>query len=178
MHIKAGQIAFSGLLAAFSVLCVVLGSIVEMSTLFFICGGAFCVGIAVREWGLRYGAAFLLASSIAGMLVAPNKMHCITFTAMGLYLWASEVLRDRIGKASRITSRESALWLGRYIIFNVMYIPAILFAPRLFIAGRIEGAMWIAVWVSGQAGVIIFEKAHDYFQVFIWGRMRRYLIKW
>ena len=64
MHVKAKQIAFLGLLAAFSVLLLVLGSVFEVSTLFFICGAAFCVGIAVREWGIYYGAAFLVASTL------------------------------------------------------------------------------------------------------------------
>ena len=42
MHVGAKKIAVLGLLAAFSVLLIVLGAVIETSTLFFICGASFC----------------------------------------------------------------------------------------------------------------------------------------
>ena len=51
MHVNARKIALSGVLAAFAVVLIVLGSIFETSTLFLLAAAAFCVGIVVREWG-------------------------------------------------------------------------------------------------------------------------------
>lgn len=177
MHVKAKKIAFLGLLAAFAVLLLVLGAVFEVSTLFFICGAAFCVGIAIREWGVRYGAAFLAASALTGLLVAPNKVYCFTYVAMGFYLLLSEILFQKIAIAENIKNRTKILWIGRYIIFNLMYIPAIIFVPQLFVEKEIEGILWIVIWAAGQIGLWIFEKAHDYFQLFVWNKFRKYVIR-
>lgn len=177
MHVKAKQIAFLGLLAAFAVLLIILGSVFEVSTLFFLCGAAFCVGIAIREWGIRYGAAFLVASTLTGLMVAPNKIYCLTYAAMGLYLFLSEILFQKIARTEHIKNRTRMLWIGRYVIFNVMYVPVLILVPRLFVEKEIEGVLWLAVWAAGQVGLWIFEKAHDYFQLFVWNKFRKYVIR-
>lgn len=59
MHVNARKIALSGVLAAFAVVLIVLGSIFETSTLFLLAAAAFCVGIVVREWGLLTAQHFL-----------------------------------------------------------------------------------------------------------------------
>lgn len=83
MHVNARKIALSGVLAAFAVVLIVLGSIFETSTLFLLAAAAFCVGIVVREWGIAYGAAFLTACTLLGVIVSPQKMYCVTFAARG-----------------------------------------------------------------------------------------------
>ena len=60
MHVNAKKMATAGLLVAFTVIMLVLSSVVETSSLFFLAAASFCVGISIREWGLRYGFAFLL----------------------------------------------------------------------------------------------------------------------
>ena len=50
------------------------------------------VGIVIREFGLRTGAAFYLASVLLGFLTAPNKFYVISFSAMGLYILGTEAL--------------------------------------------------------------------------------------
>ena len=177
MHVKAKQIAFMGLLAAFSVLLLSLGSIFEASTLFFICGAVFCVGIVIREWGIRYGAAFYVASVLVGLIVAPNKVYCVTYAAMGLYLLLSEILFRKLATMEQVKQRTMTLWIGRYLIFNVMFVPALAFVPQLFLTKKIEGVLWFVVWAVAQAGLFIFEKAHDYFQLFVWNRFSKYVIK-
>ena len=59
MHVNARKIALSGVLAAFAVVLIVLGSIFETSTLFLLAAAAFCVGIVVREWGIAYGLSLI-----------------------------------------------------------------------------------------------------------------------
>lgn len=177
MHVKAKQIAISGLLAAFSVLLIILSAVIETNTLFLLCGAAFCVGIAIREWGLRYGAAFLAACTFLGVMIAPNKIYCITFATMGLYLWLTEILWNSIAKSKNLKYRTVALWCGKYIIFNLIYIPLMIFTPQLFIAKKIEGILWIVVWAAGQIGVLIFDKAHTYFQIFVWNKVRKYVMR-
>ena len=58
MHVNARKIALSGVLAAFAVVLIVLGSIFETSTV-LLAAAAFCVGIGGQRVGIAYGAAFL-----------------------------------------------------------------------------------------------------------------------
>ena len=53
MHVKAKTMAFSGLLLALTVIFMVLGSVIETSTLFLLAAASFFVGIIIREFGLR-----------------------------------------------------------------------------------------------------------------------------
>ena len=90
MHVKAKTMAFSGLLLALTVIFMVLGSVIETSTLFLLAAASFFVGIIIREFGLRIGAAFYAAGVILGFITAPNKFYVFTFAAMGLYIWGRE----------------------------------------------------------------------------------------
>lgn len=177
MYVKARKIAISGLLAAFSVLLILLSAVIETNTLFLLCGAAFCVGIAIREWGIRYGAAFLAACTLLGVMIAPNKIYCMTFAMMGLYLWLTENLWNFIANSKKLKYRTFALWSGKYIIFNLIYIPLMIFVPQLFIAKKLEGILWLAVWAAGQIGVLVFDKAYAYFQIFVWNRIRKYVMR-
>ena len=51
MHVKAKTMAFSGLLLALTVIFMVLGSVIETSTLFLLAAASFFVGIIIREFG-------------------------------------------------------------------------------------------------------------------------------
>lgn len=50
MHVKAKTMAFSGLLLALTVIFMVLGSVIETSTLFLLAAASFFVGIIIREF--------------------------------------------------------------------------------------------------------------------------------
>ena len=172
MHVGAKKIATAGLLVSFSVILVVMSSVIETSSLFFIAAGSFCVGISIREWGLRFGFGFLLASVILNFMLAPNKMYCITFAAMGIYIWASEFWWEHLAKSVHTKNRMLKLWIGKYLCFNIMYIPTVLFLPTLIYAGKINGWIIFALLVVGQVALLIFDIAYRTFQSQIWGRLR------
>lgn len=177
MHVDAKKIATAGLLAACAVLLVVLGAVIETNSLFLIAAASFCVGIAIREWGLRMGAGFLTACVCLNGLLAPNKLYGITFAAMGIYIWMSELLWEKIADAKRLKRRKSVLWFGKYVIFNCMYIPVMVFFPALFFTKKLADSMTVVLFFAGQIGLLIFDKAYVYFQGYVWGKLRRKLMK-
>ena len=61
MHVKAKKMAFGGLLLALTIVCMVLGSVIESNTLFLLAAASYFVGIIIRETGMRTGAAFYLS---------------------------------------------------------------------------------------------------------------------
>lgn len=172
MHVNAKKMATAGLLVAFTVIMLVLSSVVETSSLFFLAAASFCVGISIREWGLRYGFAFLLASVIINFLVAPNKLYCITFAAMETYLFLAEWLWERIAVAKEMSHRVVKLWCGKYLIFNLMYIPVIICFPSLIFTKEVTGAVAIILFLVGQVALWVYDFAYRYFQGYIWGRLR------
>lgn len=177
MHVSAKKIATAGVLAAVSVLLNVLGSVIETNSLFLIAAAAFCVGIAVREWGERFGAGFLTACVFLNILLIPNKIYCLTFTAMGLYILLSEFLWGKIANAHNLKKRTLLLWCGKYMIFNAMYVPVLVCIPSLIFTKRIEGNMIWILWAAGQAALFVFDKAYLYFQGTVWGNLRKKLMK-
>lgn len=177
MHVGAKKMATAGLLVAFSVVMMLLSSVIETSSLFFIAAASFCVGVAVREWGLRLGFAFLIASVILNFLLTPSKLYCFTLGGMGLYIWASEWLWNRIADAKKLKHRTALLWMGKYVIFNLFYVPVLFLAPQILFTGKINGLSAIILLLSGQAALFIYDVAYRYFQAQIWGRLRGRLLQ-
>ena len=176
MSVGTKKIAISGLLAAFSVAMLVLSSTIETSTLFFLAAASFTVGITIREWGVKFGAAYWVASSLLNLLVAPNKFYCMTFAAMGLYILLSEYIWERIADNGYMAHRMTLLWLGKYLIFNAMYVPVVIFLGEILLPGQLEKLGIAIVLLIGQPALFVYDYAYRYFQSAIWGRIRIKLI--
>ena len=122
MHVKAKQMAFGGLILAVTVVCMALGSVIETNTLFLLAAAAFFVGIVIREFGLRTGAAFYLAAILLGFLVA-----------MGFYILGIEAVWIFLAKRPQMGHRMGIYWLVKYVIFNLVYLPCLFgFRSMLF----------------------------------------------
>mgnify|MGYP000717296181 CR=1 FL=1 len=121
MHVKAKQMAFGGLILAVTVVCMALGSVIETNTLFLLAAAAFFVGIVIREFGLRTGAAFYLAAILLGFLVTPNKFYVITFAAMGFYILGIEAVWIFLAKRPQMGHRMGIYWLVKYGVSPVSF---------------------------------------------------------
>lgn len=172
MHVKAKTLAFGGLLLALTVVFMALGSVIETSTLFLLAAASFFVGIVVREFGLRAGAAFYIAAVLLGFITAPNKFYVLTFAAMGLYIWGIEAVWRYLEKKMKLGNRRVIFWISKFIIFNVIYIPIVVIFRDLLFAREISGVMQILILAGGQIGLYIYDMAYEYVQVHIWGKMR------
>lgn len=173
MHVKAKKMAFGGLLLALTVICMVLGSVIETGTLFLLAAASFFVGIILREFGKKTGAAFYLAGVLLGVIAAPNKFYVATYGAMGIYILGIEFAWELLGgwKAD-IRKKTAVMWVIRYTIFNAIYLPAVLFLQNLLF-GRVLSA-WAAAGIlaAGQAVLWLYDGAYRYVQREIWGKMR------
>lgn len=177
MHVNSKKIAISGLLAAISAVLLVLSSTIESSTLFFIAGASFTVGITIREWGVRFGVGYFMASTLINLLVAPNKLYCITYAAMGLYILLTEWLWEKIAENRYITYRRTVFWIGKYVVFNTIYVPVVMCLGDILLSGRVQSLGVAIVILIGQVALFILDNAYRYFQSFIWGRIRIKLMK-
>ena len=178
MHVnKTKQIAIAGLLAAVVVILMVLSSAVETSSLFFIAAASFLVGVVIREWGNKAGIGFYIVSSLVNFLVAPDKFYCVTYVALGLYILLSEFLWEKIAESGYLAHRRSLLWLGKFAIFNVMFVPATLFLQKLLFLRYLETWEMLVVVFLGQIALVVYDNAYRQFQGAIWGRIRIKLMR-
>ncbi len=173
MLLNAKKLSFLGLLLACAVILVILGGILEFNTLFLLAGASFSVGIAIRECGLRIGFGFYIASILLSFMLAPNKLYCITFAAMGFYLVMAEFAFNKLIFVKWNTNkRKLFLWIIKFITFNIMYIPIMIFLPKVFYQGQLNNGLLAVFFLGGQVALLIYDKAYDYFQRFVWGRIR------
>lgn len=78
--------------------------------------------------------------------------------------------------ASRIQNRRAAFWIIKYIIFNILYIPAVLLLQELLFGRRMSGMMLVGIIAAGQIGIWLYDRAYEYVQRHIWSRMRGHLM--
>lgn len=174
MFLTAKRMAFLGLLLAYSVILVVLSGIVETSSLFLLAAASFGVGIAIRESGLRFGTGFLIGGSILSFILAPNKFYCFTFTGMGIYLVVIEYAWQKLATGTRIRNRRMIYWIIKFVAFNSLFLPIIIFLPRLIYSGQLNQKLLIATVLGGQIVLLVYDQAYRYFQSKIWGKVRRH----
>jgi len=173
MLLTPRKLAFLGLLLAFDVLLIILSGVFEFNTLFLLAAASFCVGIAIRESGKRMGFAFYLAGLLLGLILAPNKMYCITYAAMGLYILIFEFAQDKLMYVKNMGNRLKLLWAVKFIAFNLMFIPLLIISPQLIYSGKLNMLLYVILFIGGQVAFYIYDLAYIYFQGMVWGRMRR-----
>lgn len=169
MHVDSRKTAIGGMAMALAVLCIVLSGILEFNTLFLLAAASFLPGIVIRESGLAAGAASYVGTAVLGFLLAPNKWYCVTFAAMGFYVTAAEWLFRAVAQAKR---RRFWLWLGKYGVFNLFYLPALFLFPRLIFAEGLSGGWLLAAAVAGQILLFIYDQAYEYFLTVLWEKFR------
>ncbi|MDF2540488.1 MAG: hypothetical protein K0S47_206 [Herbinix sp.] len=174
MYVNAKKIAFLGLLLAFAVILVIFSGIFEFNTLFLLAAASFCVGIAIRECKMALGFGFFIASTLLSLMLAPNKLYCITYSAFGLYIVIAEYTWGKLEKGKIRKNRSELLWIIKYIVFNLMFIPMVLFFPKLFYQGSINPGLIAVFLFGGQIALFIFDNAYRYFQRSIWGKVRHH----
>lgn len=172
MLLKGKRMAFLGLLLAIAIILIILSGVFEFNTLFLLAAASFCVGIALREYGISLGVGFYIASIILGLLLAPNKLYMITYGAMGLYIVCRELIWTLLARGKKKKNPFVLYWILKYVIFNLIYIPTIIFMPSLIYQGTINTGLTILLIIGGQVALLILDKAYDYFQVSIWGKIR------
>lgn len=180
MLLNTKKLAFLGLLLAVTVVLIILSGVFEFNTLFLLAAASFGVGIAIRESSIRIGTGFYLAAILVSMIFAPNKLYIITFSAMGLYILIMEYAFDKLAHLrwkllGSVNNRSRAYWVLKYFVFNLMYLPMLLFLPMLIYPGELKVPVFALLILGGQVALFLFDTAYRYFQGTIWEKVRNKL---
>lgn len=175
MHVNAKKMAVTGLLLAFNVVLIVLSGVFEFNTLFLLAAASFLIGIVIREYNLITGLAFYVGAVLLGLIVAPNKLYCFTFAAMGVYILAIEGIHRLLGKSHSRLQQKSIFIIAKYVVFNLIFIPILFLFPQLLFAGKLSTKIIVIAIVGGQAALFLYDKGYEYFQYAVWSRFRKSL---
>ena len=156
--------------------CMALGSVIETNTLFLLAAAAFFVGIVIREFGLRTGAAFYLAAILLGFLVTPNKFYVITFAAMGFYILGIEAVWIFLAKRPQMGHRMGIYWLVKYVIFNLVYLPCLFGFRSMLFQKAVSDQLLLAAVLVGQIAILVYDKAYQYVQGTLWEKWRKRIL--
>jgi hypothetical protein len=172
MLLTPKKLAFLGLLLSLSILLIILSGMFEFNTLFLLAAASFCIGIAIRESSIRIGIGYYLAGIFLGFLLAPNKLYCLTYAAMGLYIVILELAYERLTYVKWVKYRIATFWIIKYLAFNVMYIPILIYLPKLIYPGPMNKGLLGVFLLAGQIVVYVFDKAYLSFHHSVWGKIR------
>lgn len=183
MFLTGKKVALAGIALALSFILLQLGSIIEVSTLFFLVAGAFCIGIVIRETGKKMGAAFLAASLLLGIFLSPNPFYVATYGVIQVYILLREWLWDWLeqrGKKAGVMPDRRSYWIGKAVIFQglvgLLYGMAHLILKEILLPEMlISTNVVIRLLVFEVAAVLLWlliDYAYDIFQLKIWGRIR------
>jgi hypothetical protein len=175
MHVKAKQVAFLGLLAAVVSILMILASVIKTSTLFLLAAAAFLVGVAIREYGIRIGFGFFVACILLGFLLSPNKLYVFTYAGFSLYILWDEVAYSMLAREFFQKHRRLLFMISKFLLFNLLYLSVLYLFPKIIFAGEFSAQVWIMLILAGQIGWIIYDKAYEYFQIKVWGKVRHKL---
>lgn len=177
MHVTAKKMAFAGLMLAFTIVCIALGSIIETNTLFLLAAASFFVGIVLRETSVKTGTAFYIAAILLGVFVSPNKLYVVSYGAMGLYILLNEVIFRLLGRLRETINRQALFWILKYLVFNIMYIPMLLAFQKLLFGKELSVHMLLMILAAGQAALFVYDRAYEYAQGNIWNKLRGRLFR-
>ena len=171
-NLNTKKIAFAGVMLALTEVGIALGSVIETNTLFLLAAASFFVGIVIQEFGLKSGAGFLLAGILLAILLSPNKLYVVSYAFMGFYILIIETIWHFSGRASGWIRSRNFFWLMKYLVFNVLYIPGLIyFWSMLSEKKTVKGIMLMSV-VFGQFILFVFDKTYEYAMGKIWKENR------
>ena len=123
-----------------------------------------------------FNIATALVTTGFAMMFGGSVMDVLVATAMGFWLVGSEIVWQLLARNESIRHRTLCFWIGKYVLFNLIYIPTLIWGTQLFMAKKVEGMFFMVLLLAGQVALWIYDRAHLYMQIYIWGKFRKKLM--
>lgn len=157
---------------AVSMICMMLGSVIQTNTLFLLAAASYLIGIVLRECGGKTGVAFYVAAILLGVMLVPEKLYVGSYAAMGLYILLEDRFWVFLGKKEQLPNRKTWFFFGKWMIFNLIYLGALVGLRALVFGAGTTWMFRIGVWLAGQVLFFLYDRAYGYVQVQVWGKIR------
>ena len=121
---------------------------------------------------LKSGAGFLLAGILLAILLSPNKLYVVSYAFMGFYILIIETIWHFSGRASGWIRSRNFFWLMKYLVFNVLYIPGLIYFWSMLSEKKTAKGIMLMSVVFGQFILFVFDKTYEYAMGKIWKENR------
>lgn len=179
MHVEQNRtsgkgVAYAGIMAALSVICIVLSGVMEANSLFLLAAASFLVGSVQRVLGVKWSAAFGVGCFGLGVILAPQKLYCFTYLAFSVYVIVAEYFRGRDGRAEKRSHMK--VWIVKGLVYHILLLVTLLLVwklasfesffsvPWVRTIYRFPVAFWIVMAVVAEGIWLVFDKAYLFFQ--------------
>lgn len=137
---KAKIIALNGILGALAVICLLLATVMPTGRLSLYALSSFFIAVSIMESGIRAGWLFYAATSLAGLIVVPEKLAVAPYVVFfGFYGIAKYYIEK--------TGRVAVELIIKYVYFNACLGEAFLAAREFIAAPGVKLPWWILVVV-------------------------------
>ena len=160
------RIAACGILSALGVICLSVGSLIEVMDLTMIMIASFCIVFAVIEMGKRWAWLIWGATALLSLLLLPNKLAALLYLMGGMY---------PIVKSTLERLRPLFAWAGKLAAFNGVQLVFLLIAQKLFGMSGPDYALTWGVVLFNNVLFILFDITLTVFITFYLVKMRRRL---
>lgn len=169
MHV-AKRMAVLAMMAALSMVLILLGTVIPVNTLFFTAAAAYMTGIAVVLYGKVQGSVYFAVCLSLDFFLNPDKLHVFLFVLFGGYILISEITYRLLTEKRKDRTKERIHRVIRLCLFMAGYVPMVCLVPDLFVEGttlsRWVHASWF-IMAAVAAGVIfwwIYDAAYGSFK--------------
>ena len=167
---RTKRVATLGVMAAISVILLVLGTLISVNTVFFTAMAAFLVGIAVVKYGFGAGIMLFLGCAVLDLILNPNKLHVLLYLALAGFILISEgsyiLLEKRIFDQKK---RNLIHLICRFTFFMTVYSLLFFLLPKLLLSQEVIDELFSYGWSTPAilAGGVICFIAYDLAYLFI-----------
>lgn len=174
MFLKSREIAFLGIMMAFSVLLVTLGGYLDISTIFFLAAASFLVGMIERNFSCMIAVFFLAGSLLLNFFLAPQKLYAATFGAFSVYVIVAEHFEKKRYQQEKGGSPFKE-WIVKGVLYHILLAAAFFCVKEIFgfgemtenklIAAVMEHKMILipAAILMAEAFWLVFDRAYVFF---------------
>ncbi len=166
MHVKTKKLAIAGVTLALAMVFVLLATLINWNSLFFYIIGGFLIGAVIRLCEMKMAAGYFAASSVLGFFLAGDKVEIFTFIFAEIYILGREAVWMFISKDKTRSIRKVRIMylVSRWLIFQLMFVPVVIFMPSLLIVGKTSLKMQFFIWGIGQVFWYLADYCYSVFQ--------------
>ena len=116
MHV-AKRMAVLAMMAALSMVLILLGTVIPVNTLFFTAAAAYMTGIAVVLYGKVQGSVYFAVCLSLDFFLNPDKLHVFLFVLFGGYILISEITYRLLTEKRKDRTKERIHRVIRLCLF-------------------------------------------------------------
>lgn len=153
-------LARSAIGAAVGVVLLYVASVLPSGRLGMLCISGFAVIFVLMSCGWRWALGAFACTALLGIFLLPDKAIAASYALFAGWYPVVKLALERSGSQAR-------RWIGKFLIFNAVFIPGALVLRELFFAGtRLEAVPFLWILLAANVCFLIYDYACKYLILF------------